>query len=172
MIKLKTILILSGYQLTWLLCIFGEYFYNSFIPGLVCGLFFLIIIFFNSKNKKKLIFITSILSTAGYFFDSCLVYLKIYNFETSLYFGFLPIWMLVLWPSFTILFDEVFVFLSNDKFLAIISSGILGPLTYYSGSSLGLISINQLSLFFILMVAFWISLMFFYIKYLAKLKFI
>jgi len=79
--------------------------------------------------------------------------------------------MLVLWPSFATLFDEVFVFLSKYKLIALLLSAFLGPLTYYSGSSLGLIDINRLFLFFIFMTTFWIFLMLFYLNYLLKVKF-
>ena len=96
---------------------------------------------------------------------------NIYNFETSLYVGVLPIWMIVLWPSFATLFDEIFVFLSNHKFFAVFLSAVLGPLTYYSGSPLGLIDINQHFTFFSLMILFWIFLMLFYLNFLLKQKF-
>ena len=79
--------------------------------------------------------------------------------------------MLVLWPSFASLFDEVFVFLSKYKLIALLLSAVLGPLTYYSGSPLGLIDINQLFLFLILMTTFWVFLMSFYLNYLLKVKF-
>ena len=171
MSKVKFFFILSGYQLTWLMCIFGEIFYKSFLPGLTCGLIFLFLVLINTKNKRKFIFIVFSISFVGYLFDSILVNFKIYNFESSLYFGWLPIWMLVLWPSFATLFDEVFVFLSKYKLIAILISAVLGPLTYYSGSPLGIIYINQLFLFFILMTTFWIFLMLFYLNYLLKVKF-
>ena len=171
MSKLKIFLMLSGYQLTWLMCVFGEIFYNSFIPGLTWGLVFLFLVFINTQNKIKLIFIVFSISVVGYLFDSILVYLKVYNFESTLYFGWLPIWMLVLWPSFATLFDEVFVFLAKYKLIALLLSAVLGPLTYYSGSPLDLIEINQLLLFFILMITFWVFLMFFYLNYLLKIKF-
>ena len=111
------------------------------------------------------------IAIVGYLFDSILVIFKIYNFESSLYFGWLPIWMLVLWLSFATLFDEVFVFLSRYKLIAISLSAVLGPLTYYLGSPLGIININKLSFFFILMIIFWTFLMFFYLNYLLKVKF-
>ena len=53
MSKINIFLMLSGYQLTWLMCVFGELWYNSFFPGLICGLLFLAICFVNSENKKK-----------------------------------------------------------------------------------------------------------------------
>ena len=171
MSKFKIFFILSGYQITWLMCVFGEIFYKSSFPGLICGLIFILLVFINTQNKKKFIFIVFSISVIGYLFDSILVNFKIYNFNSSIYFGWLPIWMLVLWPSFATLFDEVFVFLSKYKLIALLLSAVLGPLTYYSGSPLGLIDINQLFLFFVLMTTFWIFLMLFYLNYLLKIKF-
>ncbi len=171
MSKLKFFFILSGYQLTWLMCVFGEILYKSFFPGLICGLIFIFLVLMNTQNKRKFTFIVFSISVVGYLFDSILVNFKIYNFESSLYFGWLPVWMLVLWPSFATLFDEVFVFLSKYKLIALSLSAVLGPLTYYSGSPLGLIYINQLFLFFILMTTFWMFLMLFYLNFLLKVKF-
>ena len=171
MSKIKIFLMLSGYQLTWLMCVFGELWYNSFIPGLVCGLLFLAICFVKSDNIKKTTQIVFLISFIGYLFDTSLVFFEIYNFRTSLYVGVLPIWMLVLWPSFAILFDEILIFLSKYKIIAIILSSILGPLTYFAGSPLGLININNFFVFFILMIFFWAFLMIFYLNYIIKLKF-
>lgn len=170
MSKLKIFLILSGYQLTWFMCVFGELMYDSFIPGLCCGLIFLIICFSKTSNKKNFILTVLSISIIGYLFDSVLILFQIYNFETSFYFGFLPLWMLILWPSFATLFDEVFRFLSQYKILAVLLSSILGPLTYFSGEILGLININNIFLFFILMIIFWAALMIFYLSFIVKLK--
>lgn len=171
MSKIKIFLMLSGYQLTWLMCVFGELLYNSYLPGLICGLLFLTICFINSDNKKKTIQTVLLISILGYLFDSILVFFDIYNFKTSLYIGVLPIWMIVLWPSFAILFDEILIFLSKYEIIAVILSSILGPLTYFAGSPLGLININNLLVFFILMILFWAILMIFYLNYILKLKF-
>ena len=170
MSKIKIFLMLSGYQLTWLMCVFGELLYNSYLPGLICGLLFLTICFINSDNKKKTIQTVLLISILGYLFDTILVFFEIYNFKTSLYIGVLPIWMIVLWPSFAILFDEILIFLSKYKIIAVILSSILGPLTYFAGSPLGLININNLLVFFILMILFWAILMIFYLNYILKLK--
>ena len=171
MSKIKIFLMLSGYQLTWLMCVFGELLYNSYLPGLICGLLFLTICFINSDNKKKTIQTVLLISILGYLFDTILVFFDIYNFKTSLYLGVLPIWMIVLWPSFAILFDEILIFLSKYKIIAVILSSLLGPLTYFAGSPLGLININNLVVFFILMIVFWAILMIFYLNYILKLKF-
>jgi hypothetical protein len=171
MSKIKIFLMLSGYQLTWLMCVFGELWYNSFLPGLICGILFLFICYLNSDNKNKTIQIVLSISILGYLFDTILVFFEIYNFQTSLYIGVLPIWMIVLWPSFAILFDEILMFLSKYKIIAVILSSVLGPLTYFAGSPLGLININNLFLFFALMIFFWAILMIFYLNYIIKLKF-
>ena len=171
MSKIKIFLMLSGYQLTWLMCVFGELWYNSFLPGLICGILFLFICYVNSDNKNKTIQIVLSISILGYLFDTILVFFEIYNFQTSLYIGVLPIWMIVLWPSFAILFDEILMFLSKHKIIAVILSSVLGPLTYFAGSPLGLININNLFLFFALMIFFWAILMIFYLNYIIKLKF-
>ena len=171
MSKIKIFLILSGYQLTWLMCVFGEVLYQSSLPGLMTGIIFLLLVFVNSKNKKRFFNIIFLISIIGYLFDSILVNLRIYDFNTSVNVGVLPIWMLVLWPSFATLFDEILVFLSKHSFIAIILSGSLGPLTYYSGNPLGLIYINNLTYFFIIMIVFWILLMLFYLKLLLRLNF-
>jgi hypothetical protein len=171
MSKIKIFLMLSGYQLTWLMCVFGELWYNSFLPGLICGILFLFICYVNSDNKTKTIQIVLSISILGYLFDTILVFFEIYNFQTSLYIGVLPIWMIVLWPSFAILFDEILMFLSKYKIIAVILSSVLGPLTYFAGSPLGLININNLFLFFALMIFFWAILMIFYLNYIIKLKF-
>ena len=171
MSKIKIFLILSGYQLTWLFCVFGEVLYKSFLPGLISGIFFVLFVFINSKNKKRFLYIVFLISVIGYLFDSILVNFGIYDFNTSFYVGVLPIWMLVLWPSFAILFDEILVFLSKYKMLAILLSATLGPLTYYSGNPLGLIDINNFIFFFITMIAFWIFIMLFYLNFLLRIKF-
>ena len=170
MSKIKIFLMLSGYQLTWLMCVFGELWFSSFIPGLVCGLIFLAICFVNSDNIKKTFQIVLFISLIGYLFDTSLVFFEIYNFQTSLYVGVLPIWMIVMWPSFAILFDEILRFLSKFKIIAVILSSILGPLTYFAGSPLGLININNLFLFITLMVVFWAILMILYLNYIVKLE--
>ena len=170
MSKIKIFLILSGYQLTWLSCVFGELLYNSWSPGLFCGLVFVFICFLNTPNRKKFLITVLSFSLIGYFFDSVMIFFEIYKFHTSLYFGLLPVWMLILWPSFSSLFDEVFVFLSEYKMLAILLGGILGPITYFSGEPLGLITINNTYLFFILMPIFWAILMMIYVFFLVNLK--
>ena len=52
MSKIKIFLLLSGYQLTWLACIFGEKNYSEPLIGFFTGLIFLLIYFTYTQNKK------------------------------------------------------------------------------------------------------------------------
>ena len=47
------------------------------------------------------------------------------NLIDTFIFGTIPLWMLVLWLSFSTLFDEILVFLKKYKFLVLFLSCIL-----------------------------------------------
>ena len=56
--KLKIFIILTGYQFTWLACVFGEkYFLNL---GIYVGLIYLALYLYFSKNKNSFIKMTPI----------------------------------------------------------------------------------------------------------------
>ena len=165
---IKTFLTLTGYQLTWLACVFGQIKFNQPSLGLYVGLIYLIIYFYFNKNKTNLIKVCLYISLPGYFFDTLMVYFSIYNFNVSHYIGLLPSWMLILWLSFSTLFDEVLIFFKKYKLIGILLSALLGPITYYIGLPLGLINIDNIILFFTLMSLFWSLLMLFYLKIILK----
>ena len=76
--------------------------------------------------------------------------------------------MIVLWFSFSTLFDEILTFVKSYKILGIILSGALGPLTYYLGEPIGVIKIYNFQIFITSMVLFWMILMFYYLNYVIK----
>ena len=168
MSKLKVLLILSGYQFTWLTSVFGEKIYNEPLMGFFTGLVFILVYFSYVKDKSRFYFIILAISVPGYVFDSVIVYFNIYDFNSNMKIGLLPIWMSVLWLSFAILFDEVLFFLKKYKITGIFLSALLGPLTYCTGVPLGILQINNLPIFIIVMVIFWILLMFFYLEIIVK----
>ena len=166
--KLKIFLTLTGYQLTWLACVFGESKLNMPMLGIYVGALYLLLFLYYNKNKKNFIKLALLISIPGYFFDTLIVYFSIYEFKTQFKFGLLPIWMIFLWLSFSTLFDEILVFFKKYKIIGIFLSGILGPITYYLGESLGVIYINNLTLFFITMIIFWFLLMIYYLEFILK----
>ena len=97
-----------------------------------------------------------------------MVYFDVYQFNTSLILGTIPAWMILLWFSFSTLFDEILNFFKQHKLVGIILSGILGPTTYYLGEPIGIISINNVLLFFSIMIIFWILLMIYYLQIIIR----
>tara|TARA_A100001015_G_scaffold288632_1_gene359682 strand:- start:638 stop:1144 length:507 start_codon:yes stop_codon:yes gene_type:complete len=164
--KFKIFYTLTGYQLTWLACVFGEkYFLNL---GIYIGIIYLAFYFHFNKNKKRLLLICLSIAFPGYLFDSMMVYLSIYQFNSPEVIGILPSWMIILWLSFSTLFDEILVFFKKYQLLGIFFSIILGPLTYYLGEPIGIIFINEISTFFTFMIIFWFLLMTYYLQILLK----
>ena len=164
--KLKIFITLTGYQFTWLACVFGEkYFLNL---GIYVGLIYLALYLYFSKNKKRSLLICFLIAIPGYLFDSMMIYLSIYQFNSSEVIGMLPSWMIILWLSFSTLFDEILVVFKKYQFLGIIFSIFLGPFTYYLGEPIGIILINQFLFFFTFMILFWFLLMIYYQRIILK----
>ncbi len=166
--KIKIFLILTGYQLTWLGCVFGESYFNEKNLGIYIGVSYLFLYFYFNKSKIRFIKLALLITIPGYFFDTILVFFNIYQFHNSFILGTLPAWMIILWLSFSTLFDEILIFLKNYKKSALVLSCTIGPITYYLGEPLEIISINNIFLFFILMVSFWFLLMFYYLELILK----
>ena len=168
MSKIKIFLTLTGYQITWMACVFGQDTLNQPLLGIYIGVLYLLIFFYFNKNKIKFLKLSLYISIPGYFFDTFMVYFSIYEFNTSLIIGTLPSWMIILWLSFSTLFDEILTFFIKYKFVGIILSTILGPFTYYIGEPIGIISINDGVSFIILMTTFWFFLMVYYLQFILR----
>ncbi len=166
--RVKVFLTLTGYQLTWLACVFGENKYNQPTLGIYVGVIFLFIFFYFCKNKSKFIKISLYISLPGYCFDTLMVYFLIYEFNSSLILGTLPSWMIILWLSFSTLFEEILTIFKKYKLIGVLLSGILAPLTYYLGEPIGIISIDNIFIFFSIMVVFWIFLMTYYLQFVLR----
>jgi hypothetical protein len=168
MLKYKNIFNLIGFKVTWIGCVMGEIYLSSYV-GLIVGTVYLFIFFYLEQNKKRAFNIILIFSIAGYVFDSFLSYFELYKINSDINFLFLPIWFLVLWPSFSSLLVNLFSFLKNYLIASILFGCIFGPLSYYAGIVLGLVTlINYES--FILMSLFWGLLMFCYCNYILNKK--
>jgi hypothetical protein len=162
MIKNNLITIL-GFKIVWLSCVLGEVYIDSLF-GFFIGILFLITFLFFVSNKISAIKIILFFSLIGYLFDSSLSFFKLYTIKAEINFIFLPIWFVVLWPSFCCLFVNVLSFLQNKFFYATVLGAILGPLSYYAGLSLGLANVSN-TMVFLLISIFWSLMMFSYSKF-------
>ena len=168
MSKIKVFFTLTGYQLTWLACVFGEIKFNEANLGVYVGFVYLSLYFYYNQNKIKFFKVSLLISIPGYLYDSFLVYFQIYEFTSSLIVGTLPLWMIILWLSFSTLFDEILIIFKKFKKMGLFLSAVLGPTTYYLGEPIGIILINDKILFFGLMVSFWLFLMLYYLQIVIK----
>ncbi len=160
----KTFFILTGYQITWLACVFGQTKLSQPLLGLYIGFIYIILFFYFNKHKIKSLKICLLISIPGYFFDTLMVYFEIYQFNTVHNFIYLPIWMPILWLSFSTLFDEILVFFKKYKLIGIFISGLAGPITYYLGVPIGILTISNTFIFFVFMIVFWVVLMTYYLE--------
>ena len=165
--KKNIFLTLLSYQITWTFCVFGEY-YKVPMVGFIVGILYLTTFFYFNNNKIRALKICIFFSFFGYIFDSILGLSKIYTIESEIMIGYLPIWFLVLWPSFTTLFVDTLVFLKNHTFIAFILGSTIPPLTYYSGIPLGIAKSNDLLQTIIIMMFFWGFFITLYSYYLRK----
>ena len=159
-------LTLLGYQLTWLFCVFGEY-YNFSLVGLIIGILYLGIFFYFIEYKLRALKICFIFSLIGYLFDSILGFSELFTIESNIKVGYLPVWFLILWPSFSTLFVNIFSFLKNRPILAFLMGSIFAPPTYYLGIPLGIAETSNILLAMTVMVVFWglfLTMYSFYIK--------
>ena len=85
-------------------------------------------------------------SIIGYTFDSMIAFNKLFIINSNIIVGYLPIWFLILWPSFSTLFAYVLTFLKNRPILAFIMGATIVPPTYYLGIPLGLASSSNIVL--------------------------
>tara|TARA_Y100001970_G_scaffold218436_1_gene267862 strand:+ start:307 stop:819 length:513 start_codon:yes stop_codon:yes gene_type:complete len=168
MSKIKIFFTLTGYQITWLACVFGQDKFNQPLLGIYIGIIYLLIFFYFNKNKIKFLKLSLYISIPGYIFDTLMVYFDIYRFNSTIILGTIPAWMIILWLSFSTLYDEILTIFKKYKVTGVFLSGILGPATYYLGQPIGLILINNTFLFFTMMIIFWILLMIYYLEIIIK----
>lgn len=167
--KKKIFLTLLGFQLTWLSCVFGEY-YNFPFAGVIVGSLYLLIFFYYNDFSFRAFKICIIFSLIGYLFDTFLAFSEIFIIKSNVMFGYLPLWLLFLWPSFTTLFVDILVFLKGRPVIAFLMGSTLAPPSYYFGIVLGIAYTNSLLLAIIIMVFFWGLFLVFYCLYLKKIN--
>ena len=167
-IKAKNIfLTLLGFQLTWIFCVFGEY-YSMPLSGLFMGILYLAIFFYSINYRLRALKICLIFSSIGYLFDSILGFSELFTIESKITVGYLPIWFLILWPSFSTLFVTILSFLKDRPILAFLLGSLFAPPTYYFGIPLGIAKSSNLIFAMIVMAIFWGLLLMLYSFYISN----
>ena len=97
-----------------------------------------------------------------------MVYFSIYSLTSDIVFIILPLWFIVLWPSFATLFVDLLTFLKDKKLLAIFLGITFAPFTYYLGIPLGILYSSNISIMLIIMIIFWGLYLYFYSYYMKN----
>ena len=161
-IKTKTIFFtLCGFELTWFACVIGEYKGFSNL-GIVIGLIYMALFFYFLKNKYENFKICLKFSLIGIIFDSIMSYSGLMIISTNNMLGFIPIWLVVLWFSFSTLFIDILIFLKKRPFIAFLVGFILVPPTYYLGIVLDIATSSNLFLAMTIMAISWGTLLYYY----------
>ena len=163
----KIFLTLTGYQLTWISCVVGEYNDFSYI-GIVIGMSYLMLFFYYSSDMIKSLKKCSLIFILGYTFDTILAYKGLFIIKSDLIFGFLPIWMIILWFSFSTLFVDILDILKNRYKVSFLIGFFIGPLTYYLGITIDIAKSSNLYLTMLIMAFFWGFLMYFHSYRISK----
>ena len=109
---IKNLLTIFGFKIVWLSCVIGEI-YNNSILGFFTGMIFLIFFLLYQDDKIHTLKTILFFSLLGYFFDSFLSFFNFYRINAQINFILLPLWFLILWPSFSCLFIDVLLFLKK-----------------------------------------------------------
>ncbi|MAV82654.1 MAG: hypothetical protein CMI90_04235 [Pelagibacteraceae bacterium] len=160
----KIFIILSGFQLTWLSCIFGQYFSIPLL-GVFIGILYLLFFFYLNKDRKNTLKIIIFISLIGCIFDNLLSFFGIFVINSKYTLIYIPIWLIILWLCFSSLFVEVFLFLKNRPIISFLLGFFLVPPTYYVGIVLNIANSSSLITAMSLMAFFWGLLFFFYSKF-------
>tara|TARA_B110000444_G_scaffold241224_1_gene257382 strand:- start:105 stop:626 length:522 start_codon:yes stop_codon:yes gene_type:complete len=159
--KKNIFLTLCGFEMTWFACVIGDY--KGFPSlGIILSLIYLTLFFYFANNRTKAIKVCLKYSVLGIIFDSFLSYSGLYVINSSFMFGFIPIWLVVLWISFSTLFVDILIFLKKRRFISFLAGFLLVPPTYYVGIVLNIAKSNNLFLTILTMAIFWGALLYIY----------
>jgi hypothetical protein len=154
-------LTLCGFELTWFTCVIGEYKDLSNI-GIIVGLIYLAVFFYFVADRSESLKICAKFSFIGIFFDSFLSYSELLVINSNYKIGFIPLWLVILWLSFSTLFIEILSFLSQKPIIAFLGGFALVPPTYYLGIVLNIATSSNIFLAMTIMAIFWGSLLCYY----------
>ena len=159
--KKNIFLTLCGFEMTWFACVIGEYKgYPSL--GIIIGLIYLTLFFYFAKDRAKAINVCIKYSILGIIFDSFLSYSELYVINSRFMSGFIPIWLVVLWISFTTLFVDILIFLKKRRYVSFLAGILLVPPTYYVGIAINIAKSNNIFLTILTMAIFWGTLLYIY----------
>jgi Protein of unknown function (DUF2878) len=129
---------LALYQTTWVIALWGASVGLTW-PAVVTAAGTLALHLSLSSHLKLRILRLFAATCFGVVLDSVLIASGVITFPTTtLLATFLPpLWMIVLWPTFAALFDDIMRWLLPHMTWAMLAGAVAGPLAYVGGQSFG-----------------------------------
>ncbi len=133
---------LAFYQGTWATALWGGSVGLTW-PGVAAAAGTLAVHFFQSTHKTLLLLRLFAATCLGIVLDGLLIATGVIVFPTaSILPPFLPpLWMIVLWPTFAALFDDIMHWLLPHMTWAIVAGFVAGPLAYIGGQAFGALTL-------------------------------
>ena len=161
----KIILNLCLFQIGWFVCVIGGN--NYAVPYTLAALAVHQILLVNNRVEWKLIAVVAII---GCLWDISMDFFGVLDFGETSPIG-IPVWLVCLWLLFATTFMHGLFWLSRQLWLAVIFAAVLGPMTYWLGTSLTNAQLGLPVLTSLIVMAFgWAMLFPFGIYYAGKLK--
>lgn len=113
------------------------------IPGASIVLFAILIHLSWAQSPLREGVFAILLSSLGFLIDSGANNLGIYDFGDAAIMGLAPLWLLLQWGAFSILYERTLNWLQQKYILAGVLGATGGSFSYYSAASLGAFSLGQ-----------------------------
>jgi hypothetical protein len=132
------------YQVTWAVALWGGS-QGMIWPGVIAGIFTLAVHVICTERRKNLGLRLLIATVLGIALDSLLMASGLIVFPAvDQWPAYLPpLWMIILWPTFASLLDDILHWLVARLWLAIVAGVIAGPLAYVGGQAFGALQLSQ-----------------------------
>ncbi|MFT5132219.1 MAG: hypothetical protein ACI9SC_000684 [Gammaproteobacteria bacterium] len=132
------------FQTAWFITIFSAVSGHPYIGPVYTVMWMMLhLTFFTDQRFEewRILFFAAVL---GYIFDSLLVYMDVFTFPPQALLGSpSTIWMIALWVNLAATLNFSLKWLQGRLVLAALLGAIAGPATYYAGSRIGAIELQQ-----------------------------
>lgn len=135
---------LAAYQVTWFAAIMGGAALVAW-PGLLAGGLMLALHLALSERRMATLDRLVQATLVGVVADTALAASGMVSFTGCACIA-PPLWMMVLWPCFASLFDDLLRWVPSRPAIAVVLGGIGGPLAYLGGEALGAVAFPSGSL--------------------------
>ena len=129
-----------AFEIVWAICAFGAINNASYL-GVISGVIYILIHFTYTQTRLLDAIIMLSVATVGIAMDSVNLYFGLISFNSDN--QMLPLWMITIWFSFSLILPHSLKWLSNYPLLAIIFGAIGGGGSYFIGHQLGAVYLSS-----------------------------